>query len=215
MILDYNNKIKITLFNSFKSLSDDLTSFLVPGNIALSGGSTYLQLLKYWSDKNLKLDNINFFPVDERVVDFEDNDSNWGNTYRIFLSKYKKNLDNHFINADEYNKKLNNIKMNTIFLGVGDDGHTASIFDLDSVFTEQDIKVINSISPKPPINRISFTGNYIIEADEIIIIFYGKGKEKILNQLLKGYDLPITRLLKKVNKGTIYIHEPLLGEINE
>ena len=214
MILEYNKNIEIELFDSLEYLSKKLLKILVPGNIALSGGSTYLQLLKEWSKFNINLDNIDFFPVDERVVDFNNSFSNWGNAYRIFLSKFNKNRSNHFTDATKYNSFLQNIDMDTVFLGVGDDGHTASLFTCESVF-KYDLKAINTESPKEPKARVSLTGNYITKAKNIIIIFIGDGKKEILKKLLNNNELPITTLLRKVSKGTIYIHKPLIGDLNE
>lgn len=210
MKLDYNDKIEIFEFETLERLSIDLKRYLTPGNIALSGGSTYLKLLKLWGEDSLDLKGINFLPVDERVIDFEDEMSNWGNTYRNFLSKYKKNRNNHFIDANSYNDFLQNISINTVFLGVGNDGHTASLFSIDEVFASKDRRAISTISPKKPVNRVSLTGSYIIEADQIIIIFFGNGKKEIVDMVLKGKNLPITTLLKEVKRGEIYIHQPLM-----
>lgn len=212
MKLKYNDKIDVTGFDNLDTLALKLEKLLTPGNIALSGGSTYLQLLKIWAKKDMKLDGIDFYPVDERVVDFTNGNSNWGNTYNNFLSKYNKNRDNHFTDPETYNKKIENITMDTIFLGVGDDGHTASLFSTKSVFKDSNKKVIASISPKEPRNRISLTGNYIISANKIVIILFGDGKDKIVKKILNCENLPITTLLKKVKQGVIYIHNPLLGD---
>lgn len=212
MVLEYNNKISIEKFSDLDEISKISLKYLEKGNIALSGGSTYLKLLKKWAEADLNLKNVDFYPVDERVVDFDSEHSNWGNSYRNFLSIFNKNRENHFTDSDKYNDVLKNIKMNTIFLGVGDDGHTASLFSTESVFRDKNRNAISSISPKEPKNRISLTGEYIIKADNIIIIFYGEGKENIVSKVLKGEDLPITTLLKRVKNGVIYIHSPLIKE---
>lgn len=212
MVLKYNNKISIEKFTDLNEISRISLKYIKEGNIALSGGSTYLKLLKKWAEEDLDLENVNFYPVDERVVDFDSEYSNWGNSYRNFLSKYNKNRENHFTDSERYNNALQDIKMNTIFLGVGDDGHTASLFSTESVFRDKNIYAISSISPKEPKKRISLTGEYIIKAKKIIIIFYGEGKEKIVDKVIKGEKLPITELLKRVKKGVIYIHSPLLQE---
>lgn len=211
MKLNYNDNIRIEEFESLEEVADICKKYLQPGNIALSGGSTYLKLLREWGKDDLDLTAIDFYPVDERVVPFEDPMSNWGNTYRDFLSKYKKNRDHHFIDSSKYNEYLNNRKMNTIFLGVGDDGHTASLFSIDEVFNSKE-RAISSISPKEPKNRVSLTGEYIINSDNIVIIFLGSGKEEIVKKVLNNIPLPITKLLSRVSKGTIYIHRDLIKE---
>ena len=214
MELNYNKNINIELFDTLEEISIKTSKLLKNGNIAISGGSTYLKLLKSWAKMNLNLNNIDFYPVDERVVDFDSEFSNWGNSWRVFLKNNNKNRDHHFPNAAKYNDILKNIDMETIFLGVGDDGHTASLFSSSYVFENNNLRARSSISPKEPLNRVSLTGKYIASAKNIVIIFLGEGKESIVNMVLSGKDLPITTLLKRVNKGTIYIHRPLLGDNN-
>lgn len=212
MKLSYNDNIDIIEFNDLEEISKISKKYLNKGNIALSGGSTYLKLLKSWANQDLNLEGINFYPVDERVVEFESEFSNWGNSYRDFLSKYNKNRDHHFTDANSYNNYLKNIEMDTIFLGVGDDGHTASLFSKDEIFKYPEKRAISTISPKNPKNRVSLTGNYITSAQNIVIIFYGAGKEEIVEKVLSGKELPITTLLEKVKKGVIYIHRDLIQE---
>jgi len=215
MILKYNKNIEIEPFSSIKDLSVKCIEIIKTGNIALSGGTTYLEILSNWGNYELDINNVNFYPVDERVVPFESNDSNWGNAYRVLFNKYYKTPNNHFTDANDYNQKLKNVKMDTIFLGVGDDGHTASLFHTETVLLDTDKKVIDTISPKKPFNRISLTGKYILEADNIIVVLYGKNKKEIAEGILNNKILPITTLLSKVKKGIIYIDEALLGELNE
>lgn len=211
MKLKFNENIEIREFHTLEEVAESCKEYLTPGNIALSGGSTYLKLLREWSKGSLNLEGVEFFPVDERVVEFDDPMSNWGNSYRDFLSKYSKNREHHFTDSEKYNDYLKDKRMNTIFLGVGDDGHTASLFSIDEVFNS-DKKAISTISPKEPKNRISLTGKYIIESDNIVIIFLGEGKEDIVRKVLNNSPLPITKLLSKVSKGTIYIHRDLIKE---
>lgn len=215
MKLSYNDNVEIIRFSDLNEISEITKKFLTKGNIALSGGSTYLKLLRSWAQSDLNLDSIDFFPVDERIIEFDSESSNWGNSYRDFLSKYNKNRDHHFIDADKYNSYLKDIELNTIFLGVGDDGHTASLFSIDEVFSNSNRKAIETISPKEPKRRVSLTGKFITSAQNIVIIFYGEGKEDIVKKVINGDSLPITTLLEKVNNGVIYIHKDLYEVGNE
>jgi 6-phosphogluconolactonase/glucosamine-6-phosphate isomerase/deaminase len=59
--------------------------YIASGNIALSGGSTYKQICIAWSKETIHFQSPLFFPVDERVVPFDDSQSNWGMIYSTFL----------------------------------------------------------------------------------------------------------------------------------
>ncbi|MBN2616995.1 MAG: 6-phosphogluconolactonase [Spirochaetales bacterium] len=215
MKLKYNENIEIKTFNTLNDIEDPISIYLQPGNIGLSGGSTYLELLRILSKKDIDLKDINFFPVDERIIDFNSNESNWGNTYRNFLSKFNTTIENYFQDSKEYNKVLEGIKFDTIFLGVGDDGHTASLFDSKAVYRNDNLNAVETISPKAPFKRISLTGNCIKQAKNVVIIILGNGKKEIFNKILENTDLPITILLRELNNGVIYVQKSLVGVKHE
>ena len=123
-------------------------------NIALSGGSTpdffYSYLSKTGDDKKALFDNINFFWVDERCVPPDHEESNFRKVNEIFLSKKGIRDENIFRikgenppeeEAARYSRILeeNLPEKNSfpyfdiVFLGVGTDGHIASLFPESSL----------------------------------------------------------------------------------
>lgn len=174
-----------------------------PFTIALSGGATPKLLYKLLAGKyNESTDwrGVHFFWGDERCVPPDDPESNYGTAYRIFLSRInipEKNI--HRIKGEEdpakeaarygaeilrYTGISENIpEFNIIILGVGDDGHIASIFpgNPDLLNSKEICEVTRH--PASGQKRITITGKVINNADSIFFIVTGSRKAQIINQI--------------------------------
>lgn len=216
-----NSKAEIKLFNDLQECATLTADLLKSGRVALSGGSTFASLFKSWGSMNLDLKNSEFFPVDERLVPFDDESSNWGFAYKNFLllcnheqdkqnfasslSSYKKILDNRFGNS--------NIPIfDTIMLGVGDDGHTASLFPNGEYLNDTDSTILETISPKAPFNRISLSPATILNCRNLITIISGSEKKEIYKRITENdQSLPIVKILSKKENSTIYLDKNLIN----
>ena len=149
--------------------------------IALSGGNTPLlffsNLRAFNQSKKNKVDwkRIHFFWGDERCVPPESDDSNFGNANRVLFSLIDIPESNvHRIQGESDPKaevdRYTQLLLKTvpqkhgipifdwIFLGVGEDGHTASIFpDQINLFNSEKLCVISK-HPETGQSRISITG---------------------------------------------------------
>jgi 6-phosphogluconolactonase len=92
--------------------------------------------------------------------------------------------------VNDYPDALNGVTIDLNILGVGPDGHVASLFpgiadldDLRNIFAITD-------SPKPPAERISFTMKFINEAREVWIVAAGESKAEAVAKIIEG-DLSI------------------------
>lgn len=214
-----NSSATIKQFNSIKECAHTTVKHISSGNIALSGGATYRQMCIAWSRESIHFQSPLFYPVDERVVPFADPQSNWGMIYSTFLQPlgFEKQKAHFAESARQFEQLLLN-KFNNkfsifdaIFLGVGDDGHTASLFPGNSFLHEQDSMVLSTKSPKPPINRISLAPITIINAKKVIVVIHGDNKRCIVREILSNnQDLPIVRILSARTKSLIFIHKNLL-----
>lgn len=215
-----NSKAEIILFNNLQECASLTADLLSTGKIALSGGSTFASLFNSWSQINLNIDNSEFFPVDERVVPFDHEYSNWGFAYKSFLSKcgHEKDKEN-FPSSLKYYKdrlteafKTNKIpQFDTIMLGVGDDGHTASLFPGGDYFEDTTSVILETISPKPPIKRISLAPATILKSRNLATIISGTGKKEIFKKITeKDSSLPIVKILSKKEYSVIYLDKNLI-----
>jgi len=160
--------------------------------ILLSGGSTPLSLYKKFKEiKKIDWSKIKFGLVDERWVNNSSKDSNFYNISEALGGQITEKSTFIPLVYDELNEKKNisqakkaNIefleKKTIVILGMGTDGHTASLFP-DNSKTEIAISqltpnILDNIAPVSPKNRITHNLKSIFNSKKVIL--YIKGQEK-------------------------------------
>lgn len=211
----------ITPFDSLREIAEKTVPFLNVGRVAISGGSTYSALFEHWVATGKDSIKATFFPVDERVVPFEDEASNW----RVATEKLFQPLGDEIspgnFGADfvTYEECLirefqgETPEFDVLFLGVGDDGHTASLFPGGEYLSDRTVHLMETISPKAPVNRVSLSPKSILNAKEIVVIIDGTNKKPIVDRILEDdTTLPIVQILNEASNLTTYINRNLLEE---
>ena len=194
-------------------------------NIAISGGSTpiplFLKIANKYSEEDW--DNIHIYWVDERAVPIYSTDSNYGLAKKYFIHKIniaEKNIhrikgeDDAEKEAVRYSEEIkNNVfeknglpSFNYILLGVGSDGHIASIFpDQMSLLSSENICEV-SYHPITKKKRITLTGKIINNADKIAFFVTGTDKAKIISEIFKHeQELPATHIKPPAGKVVWYL----------
>ena len=138
---------------------------------------------------------------DERWVPLEDERSNAGNAFKDFLDKVSIPKEQIFpmykdgISAEEYAKEYSAIldqvledgkTFDLIFLGMGDDGHTASLFPGEKVIHEKEKKVEAYFLEPQDMYRITLTAPLINSAKSVAFIAFGAKKANALYEVIKG-----------------------------
>ncbi|GAA5510307.1 6-phosphogluconolactonase [Novipirellula caenicola] len=174
--------------------------------IALSGGSTPKMLFEIWGKEYAdKIDwsRIHFFWGDERCVAPDDSDSNYGVAKTLFLDKVQipaENVHRVLGEADPDEERLryeNEIyghvdidenavpQFDLILLGMGTDGHTASIFPHQSQFLKSPQVCEVAIHPESAQKRITLTGPVLNRAKKVAFLITGGDKAEVLAQVIK------------------------------
>jgi len=177
--------------------------------IALSGGNTPLlffsNLSAFDQSKKNKIDwkRIHFFWGDERCVPPDSEESNFGNANKVLFSLIDIPKENvHRIMGEnepgEEVKRYSDLLIKTVplkhgvpifdwvFLGVGDDGHTASIFpDQISVINSDKLCVITK-HPESGQSRITMTGKILNIAKRITFMATGEEKSTVVKQIVNN-----------------------------
>lgn len=173
--------------------------------VALSGGSSPKAIFKLLATEEyatrIDWSKIYFFWVDERWVPLNDDKSNAKMTFETLLDKvpvnrghvfpmYKDNvLPEDF--AKEYEAQIRNVLgdegvFDFILLGMGDDGHTASLFPGEEILNEKD-KWVDAYYLKPQeMFRITLTAPIINKAENILAVAFGETKRYALNEIING-----------------------------
>jgi 6-phosphogluconolactonase len=165
--------------------------------IALSGGSTPEPLYAALAGADLPWDRIKIFWGDERYVPPTHPDSNYGMTKRVWLDKIAIPAANvHSLPTElsppetaaaayeerlraEFGAGAGEIPcFDTILLGMGDDGHTASLFPHTAALSVRDRLV--TVGDKDGQPRLTFTIDLINRARQVIFLVAGASKQPAL-----------------------------------
>jgi 6-phosphogluconolactonase len=94
--------------------------------------------------------------------------------------------------AKAYAKTLVGVRIfDLVILGLGEDGHTASLFPGQAVDNSADVVPVFN-SPKPPADRVTMSQNRLNNTYEVMFLVTGAGKQDAVNDWLKGEAIPAT-----------------------
>jgi len=225
---------KVQIGNSVDEVSEYFVQLLINKvnsskdffSIALSGGSTPKSIFDYLAahhHNTIDWRKIKIFWSDERCVPPSDTESNFKMANDSLLSKIQIPAANIFrikgehdpqLEADRYSSViLNHIKvkndyprLDMIMLGLGEDGHTASIFPTQKKLLNSDKIYAVAVHPETGKKRITLTGNVINNAANIVFIATGKNKSDVAGKIIKqkgNYkDYPASSIIPK--DGDLY-----------
>jgi 6-phosphogluconolactonase len=183
--------------------------------IALSGGNTPRPVYTTfaWIGRNLPWDRVHFTFGDERCVPPDDPESNFkmaretlfvpGAVPDKSVARMRGEIDPELA-AQEYEDGLALLaaergeqiyRHDLILLGVGDDGHTASLFPETPALDEQVRKVVANFVPKLDAWRITFTYPLIAQARHICFLANANKNRALLERVLAGeQEFPAARV---------------------
>jgi len=189
------------------AVSREALSQMVGTRFALSGGSTFSALFPLWrpsiAERVRRGEALKFFPVDERMVAYDAPGCNWKICTEELLEPAGLGAQqaHHAVSVPGFRDMLDSGlspdgRFDAVFLGMGDDGHTASLFPGGEYLADQQSLVLETWSPKPPYPRLTLGLRPLWEAHRLVAIVLGEGKADMVARLRAGDDtLPITRAL--------------------
>ncbi|MDA3811949.1 MAG: 6-phosphogluconolactonase [Spirochaetaceae bacterium] len=193
--------------------------------IALSGGSTPALLFSILAEnysKSIRFDKINLLWVDERSVSPEDDESNYKMTSRSLLDFIniphsnihrvhgENNTEQEAIRYSQIIKNKvpveNNLPVfDIILLGVGDDGHTASIFPDQMELLKSNKICEKAVHPQSGQERVTLTGPVLNNGESVYFLVCGKSKSDIIVKILnKDKSYPASYIENK--KGNLFFY---------
>jgi 6-phosphogluconolactonase len=101
-------------------------------------------------------------------------------------------------------------RFDLVLLGVGQDGHLASLFPGHPALSEEHQLVVPIVdSPKPPPQRLTMTLPLLTSARQVIVMALGKSKAAVMHEALTRADstLPISLVLRRANQTLVLLDE--------
>ena len=178
--------------------------------IALSGGSTpkpmYTMLSSSPMREQLAAFPITWIVVDERYVPIDDPESNAGMMQKTLFAngispahrflRFRTELNDPAATARTFEddwRTLGITQLDLVFLGIGDDGHTASLFPGTPVLHVDDRIASEVFVPRLDTWRVTITKPVIRAATLRIVLANGATKKPILEGVRDGADYPIAQ----------------------
>ena len=194
------NKVSQIIFDK---LEQDLKK---KDNVSLivSGGSSPIQIFKDLSAMETEWDEINISLVDDRVVDKNHTDSNEKLVNDLLITNKAK--DANFISICNQSDELTHLNrpFNVMLLGMGEDGHFASLFPklIATNFQYFDISKEAEIFFTEPMGnpchkRVSMNLSMILQSEAIFLLVSNQKKMEVLNHAQNDKSLPLYYLLNQ------------------
>jgi 6-phosphogluconolactonase len=193
--------------------------------VAISGGSTPRQMHRILAEEahisEVPWDKTHIFWVDERCVPRNDPASNYGTAKKDFLDRVPIPGDHiHAMRGEmspedgalTYQAELVSFfqseegdfpVIDLIFLGVGKDGHTASLFPGDKALDEMERTVVAVKGGDPFISRLTMTYAVLNRARRIVFLLSGRDKADIVKTIFEGPELQLPAQKIRPLNGTV------------
>ena len=199
-----------------------------PHCVALSGGRIALKfftsVVAQTKAREISLGLVHFFWADERCVPPDDAESNFRAAHELLFAPLRINdaqihrihgEDSPEIAAQKASMDICHVApknsdgqpiLDLIFLGMGEDGHVASLFPNKAegtISTEIFCAVTNS--PKPPPNRVTLSYAAIAAAKNVWVLASGAGKETALHEsLFQNGKTPLAHVIQSRPQTKIF-----------
>ena len=187
--------------------------------LALPGGSTPKPIYARLAGASLPWKRVTIIPGDERLVPMQDGLSNVRMLAEAFLKSGARvvpvtgDIADYRLAGNSADARLQDLKWppDLVWLGMGADGHTASIFpgpDLDDALNAPKARRMVGVMPEPlpkeaPVPRVTLTRAAILSARTLLITISGDDKRAVLEQAIadgQSSRVPIGRVLAEAEQ---------------
>lgn len=216
---DLSVELKIFKYDEWSTRAADLIQQAIDKDlrdkgicsVMLTGGRSAERLYATWAALPAfqSARGVCFYFGDERCVSPSHPDSNYGMARRTLFARGLP--DGCFLarlEADDPNREAASLRydgvmpdeIDVLLLGVGEDGHIASLFPGSSVMSENVRRVMPVFAQKPPHERLTITSLVVTSAKVIFVLAPGKAKAQIVARALSDpenvMDLPARLALR-------------------
>ena len=205
-ILDSPEALIAQATSDFAELVDELRKSKSELTVLLTGGTLGIEFIAALGETSVDLTNIHFMFGDERFVPRDHADRNEHQALAVFqglksyLIRYPEASENLEAARQRFSFELENLfgpiespsrQIDLTILGMGPDGHIASLFP--GVAHEGEWIVSEGNSPKPPSERLSFSYQALNNSERVWFLVAGAGKADALRSVYAG-QLPASKV---------------------
>ncbi len=174
-----------------------------PLSIALSGGGTARACYELLATAPVEWEEVEVFFGDERWVPIHDPDSNEGMARIAFLDEVEPRVIHSMKGAGDtpaeaaarYDELLREEPpLGLVHLGLGPDGHTASLFPGSPALDERERLVVATGDGQHPYERLTVTYAALARASLVVFTVAGAEKRAALDAVRNGHDVPAARV---------------------
>lgn len=208
-------EVELKVFDDLELMASELaeeigSSLYYGGCAALAGGTSPLVTYEILAGQcSLPWERITFIPTDERVLPKGDPGRNDRALERIFFGHPCRIIDLCEVLETQAEGQTHQSFFDSILpfqvtlLGLGEDGHTASLFPQSTALTEKDPVILVTDAPKPPSERITLSIPVLNRSCKILFCITGSSKRNALHALLNGLNIPAGMLDPE---GPVYVY---------
>ena len=183
--------------------------------LVLAGGGTPEKVYRLLAQADADWAKWTIYYGDERCLPTDHADRNSLMATQAFLEKVAIPFSQIFtipaeLGAEKAAKKYQRVVANAlpfdmVLLGMGEDGHTASLFPGHK---NQENELAHAVynSPKPPPERVSISAKALSDTEQLIFLITGANKQDAVKNWRSGHDLPVATIIPK-NPVDIYIDQ--------
>jgi 6-phosphogluconolactonase len=196
--------------------------------LAIPGGSVATRCFPRLAMLSLDWSGIDLFWVDERAVPPTHAESNYGLAMRLWLEPAKVPAERiHRMPGEardlagaarDYGAELTRHagsppRLDYVLLGVGSDGHAASLFPGHPELRETEPALAIANAPVPPSRRLSLSLPALSHARRVAIVAFGGSKAKVIRECLDNPDstLPVARVARQAERCVFLLDEAASG----
>jgi len=220
IIEDSRQDLEVRLAERIKDILTEAIEKRGQATLLVSGGSTPLGLFNKLSQIEIDWSRVNISLADDRLNPDYSNETMVKE--QLLKNQAEKanfitllNREGDAIDAGRVIERLTSFKdkIDCVILGMGTDGHTASIFPGNEASEKALLDdnpseiVVYTKAPKVPIERISFMPKTLMDASNIFIHIFGEEKKKLLSNIASNKEelnLPIGYFTEDTPKVKVY-----------
>jgi 6-phosphogluconolactonase len=191
---------ELRVVDDLAAAAADLFLEVAPRTVALAGGTTPRRAYERLASLDYPWTDVDVFFGDERCVPPDHPDSNFRMAHQALLSKVPARvhrMPGESCDALAYQQELRavlgtNLLLDLVILGLGVDGHTASLFPGDPAIQETERLVVRVERPDHP--RLTLTLPVLSASPVALFLVEGERKREAVRRLLTGDVIPAARV---------------------